>query len=222
MYNFTGIYNNIATTLRSLHKNLATSYAFIFVILALNLTSSWLLTKQILATSSQVETKENLATCSIHEHTHTHNNTLATSKVIPPRMYTTCASPIAQEQWHNKTAMETNEGWFLPGEKKMKTEEQMEKEADATFSGRHQDDDDEDDDDAADEGRRPMAATEKGKCKREVRRAHTSGRISKIEGKGPFGAWVPPVRAIAQNPKIGPFWTVTIDPLLCHNTYHAY
>jgi len=49
-----------------------------------------------------------------------------------------------------------------------------------------------------------MAATEKGKCKRDVRRVHTSGRISKIEGKGPFGAWVPPVRAIAQNPKIGP------------------
>jgi hypothetical protein len=87
MYNFTGIYNNIATTLRSLHKNLATSYAFIFVILALNLTSSWLLTEQILSTSSQVETKENLATRSIHEHTHTYNNTLAASKVIPPRMY---------------------------------------------------------------------------------------------------------------------------------------
>jgi hypothetical protein len=53
-------------------------------------------------------------------------------------------------------------GWFLPGEKTMKTEE----EEDATFGGRHQDDDD---DDAADEGRRPMAATEKGKCKRNVR-----------------------------------------------------
>lgn len=92
----------------------------------------------------------------------------------------------------------------------MKTEE--EEEEDATFGGRHQDDDD--DDDAADEGRRPMAATEKGKYKRDVRRVHTSGSISKIEGKGPFGAWVPPVRAIAQNPKIGPFWTVTIDPLV--------
>jgi hypothetical protein len=214
MYNFTGIYNNIATTLRSLHKNLATSYAFIFVILALNPTSSWLLTKQILATSSQVETQENLATCSIHEHAHTQNNTLATSKVIPRRMHTTCASPIAQEQWHNKTAVETNEGWFLPGEETMKTEEEEEEE-DATFGGRHQaDDDDDDDENAADEGRRPMAATEKGKCKRDVRRVHTSGSISKIEGKGPFGAWVPPVRAIAQNPKIGPFWTVTIDPLV--------
>ncbi|CAK9205602.1 unnamed protein product [Sphagnum jensenii] len=123
-------------------------------------------------------------------------------------MHTTCASPIAQERWHNKTAMETNEGWFSPGEETMKTEEEEE---DATFRGRHQANDD---DDAAHEGRRPMAATEKGKCKRDVRRVHRSGSISKIEGKGPFGAWVPPVRAIAQNPKIGPFWTVTIDPLV--------
>jgi hypothetical protein len=107
--------------------------------------------------------------------------------------------------------MVTNEGWFLPGEKTVKTEEEEEEEEeDATFGGRHQDDDD----DAADEGRRPMAATEKGKCKRDVRRVHTSGRISKIEGKGPFGARVPPVRATAQNPKIGPSWTVTIDPLV--------
>jgi hypothetical protein len=107
--------------------------------------------------------------------------------------------------------METNESWFLPGEKTMKTQE--EEEEDATFGGRHQDDDDYGDD-AADEGRRPMVATEKAKCKRDVRRVHRSGRISKIEGQGPFGAWVPPVRAIAQNPKKGPFWTVTIDPLV--------
>ncbi len=59
-----------------------------------------------------------------------------------------------------------------------------------------------------------MAAIEKGKRKRDVRRVLTSGNISKIEGKGPFGAWVPPVRAVAQNPKIGPLWTVTIDPLV--------